>query len=166
MILIGVGANLPGSEGSPRATCEAALACLGAFGAPVVARSPWYETAPIPDSDQPWFVNAVARVSTCLSPEGLLLALHRVEALFGRARSVPNAARTVDLDLLAYHDLIRSEASPLLPHPRLHERAFVLFPLQDLVPGWRHPVSGRSVADMARDLPPDQEIRRIFEPYP
>lgn len=166
MILIGVGANLPGPAGSPRETCAAALAYLGALGAPVVACSPWYETAPIPASDQPWFVNAVARVSTCLSPEGLLAALHRAEAAFGRSRSVLNAARTVDLDLLAYHDVVRTGGAPLLPHPRLHERAFVLYPLRDLLPGWRHPLSGQRAVELAADLPPGQEIRRIFEAHP
>lgn len=162
MILIGVGANLPGPAGSPRATCEAALAYLGALGVPTLACSPWYETAPVPASDQPWFVNAVARVGTALSPEGLLAALHKVEAVFGRVRGVPNAARTIDLDLLAYGDLVRVVDAPLVPHPRLHERAFVLFPLRELAPGWRHPVLDRTAVDLAEDLPPGQEIRRFL----
>lgn len=159
MILIGVGANLPSAAGSPRQTCEAALLHLGRLGVVIAARSPWYETAPVPVSDQPWFVNAVARVETRLSPAGLLAALHLTEAAFGRLRTVTNAARTLDLDLLAYRDEVRTGGAPLLPHPRLHERAFVLFPLRDLAPAWRHPILGETAENLAARLP-DQGIRR------
>jgi 2-amino-4-hydroxy-6-hydroxymethyldihydropteridine diphosphokinase len=153
MILIGVGANLTSQAGPPRETCEAALAYLGRLGLVIAARSPWYETAPVPASDQPWFVNAVVAAQTALSPAGLLAALHLTEAAFGRQRSVANAARTLDLDLLAYHDEVRRDGAPTLPHPRMHERAFVLFPLRDLAPGWRHPVFGETAADLAAKLP-------------
>ncbi|MCC6912350.1 MAG: 2-amino-4-hydroxy-6-hydroxymethyldihydropteridine diphosphokinase [Rhodospirillaceae bacterium] len=159
MILIGVGANLPSAAGSPRQTCEAALAHLGRLGVVIAARSPWYETAPVPVSDQPWFVNGVARVETRLSPAGLLAALHLTEAAFGRLRTVTNGARTLDLDLLAYRDETRTSGAPLLPHPRLHERAFVLFPLRDLAPAWRHPVLGETAENLAARLP-EQGIRR------
>src|SRR5690349_10777439 len=123
MILIGVGANLPSAAGSPLETCEAALVHLGRLGVIITARSPWYETAPVPVSDQPWFVNGVATAATSLSPAGVLAALHLTEAAFGRLRSVANAARTLDLDLLAYGTEVRTDRSPLLPHPRMHERA-------------------------------------------
>lgn len=159
MILIGVGANLPSAAGSSRQTCEAALVHLGRLGVTVVECSPWYETAPIPASDQPWFVNAVARAETALSPAGVLAALHLTEAAFGRHRTVANAARTLDLDLLAYHNEVRTEGALLLPHPRLHERAFVLFPLRDLAPGWRHPALGETAENLAARLP-EQGIRR------
>jgi 2-amino-4-hydroxy-6-hydroxymethyldihydropteridine diphosphokinase len=149
MILIGVGANLPSAAGSPRATCDAALVYLGRLGVVITGRSPWYETAPVPASDQPWFVNGVASVQTALSPAGLLAALHLTEAAFGRLRTAPNAPRTLDLDLLAYRDEVKTEAAPVLPHPRLTERAFVLFPLRDLAPMWRHPVLGETAADLA-----------------
>lgn len=160
MILIGVGGNLPSAAGTPHQTCEAALVHLGRLGIIVTARSPWYETAPVPASDQPWFVNAVVAAETALSPAGVLAALHLTEAAFGRMRTMPNAARTLDLDLLAYHDVVRTEGAPLLPHPRLHERAFVLFPLRDLAPGWRHPALGTIAADLAAGLP-SQGIRRL-----
>lgn len=159
MILIGVGANLPSAAGSPRQTCEAALVHLGRLGLVIAARSPWYETAPIPASDQPWFVNGVVRAETTLSPAGVLAALHLTEAAFGRLRTSPNAARTLDLDLLAYGDVIRTDGAPLLPHPRLHERAFVLFPLRDLAPQWRHPALGETAENLAARLP-DHGIRR------
>ncbi|MGE3333977.1 MAG: 2-amino-4-hydroxy-6-hydroxymethyldihydropteridine diphosphokinase [Rhodospirillaceae bacterium] len=159
MIFIGVGANLPSAAGTPLQTCEAALVHLGRLGVVVAERSPWYETAPIPVSDQPWFVNGVARVETALSPAGLLAALHLTEAAFGRLRTSPNAARTLDLDLLAYGDAVRMHADPILPHPRLQERAFVLFPLRDLAPTWRHPVLGETAENLAARLP-EQGIRR------
>ena len=160
MILIGVGANLPSDAGSPLETCEAALVHLGRLGVIVTRRSPWYETAPVPASDQPWFVNAVASVETALSPAGLLAALHLTEAAFGRARSVTNAARTLDLDLLDYRGQIRREGPLLLPHPRMQDRAFVLFPLRDLAPGWRHPVLGEAAAELAAKVSPEG-IRRL-----
>lgn len=158
MILIGIGGNLPSFAGGPVATGAAALARLGELGIRPVACSPWYRSAPVPASDQPWFCNAVAQVASALGPVDLLALLHTVEDHFGRERSVANAARTLDLDLLAYGDLVRTSAPPQLPHPRLHERAFVLRPLHDLVPAWRHPVLGLTPGDMLRALPAGQEV--------
>ena len=131
MILIGLGANLPSPEhGPPRATLAAALEALQARGARVLRRSPWYESAPVPPSGQPWYVNAVAEVESGLSPPALLDALLAVEAGFGRVRGARNASRSVDLDLLDYGGLVTGpDEKPELPHPRLHERAFVLLPL-------------------------------------
>ncbi len=162
MILIGLGANLPSRFGNPVATCEAAFSALAALGVSVLARSPWYETAPVPMSDQPWFVNGVAAVATDLDPPDLLATLHRVEADFGRARTVANAARPLDLDLLAYDDLLREEPPPIVPHPRLHERAFILLPLRDIDPHWRHPKSGLTIDALIAATPPGQLIRRAL----
>lgn len=159
MILIAMGSNLPSRFGGPRETLEAALARLAEKGLSVAALSPWYETAPVPVSDQPWYVNGVARIETGLDAVALLAVLHAVEAEFGRVRTVANAARCIDLDLLAYGETIRDEA-PILPHPRMQERAFVLLPLVDVAPGWVHPVSRRSVEDLIAALPPGQGIRR------
>jgi len=162
MILVGVGGNLPSPLGSPVVTCQAALAHLERGGVTIAALSPWYETAPVPVSDQPWFVNAVARVTTALSPADLLTLMHAVETELGRMRTVPNAARVVDLDLLAYGDAVNTgPEGPLLPHPRLQDRAFVLFPLRDVAPAWRHPALGLGVGDLIERLPPDQGIRPL-----
>jgi 2-amino-4-hydroxy-6-hydroxymethyldihydropteridine diphosphokinase len=162
MILIGMGANLPHPEhGSPRATLEAALREFAATGIAVTDRSRWYATAPVPASDQPDYVNGVVAVATALPPGDLLAALHRVEAEFGRVRTVRNAARAIDLDLLAYHDVVDEVGPPILPHPRLAERAFVLCPLHDVAPGWIDPRSGRSVEALLRELPPGQSIRPL-----
>lgn len=157
MILLGLGANEPSDIGPPQATLEAALALLPAEGVIVTARSRWYRTAPVPASAQPWFVNGVAALATDRDPADLLALLHRIEARFGRKRRERNEARPLDLDLLAYDDLVRREGEPpILPHPRLHQRAFVLLPLSDVAPGWRHPVLGRSVEALVLALPPDQ----------
>jgi 2-amino-4-hydroxy-6-hydroxymethyldihydropteridine diphosphokinase len=163
-ILIAVGSNLPSPTfGPPRAVCEAALAELARRGLTIVRRSRWFESAPVPVSDQPWFVNGAAVVETSLSPIDLLALLHETERRFGRERRTINEARILDLDLIAYGDLVRTDAPPLLPHPRLQERAFVLLPLADLVPDWRHPVDGRTLSEMIRALPPGQSIRPLAE---
>ncbi len=156
MILLGIGANLPSPRhGPPRATCEAALAALDGSGIAVGRRSRWYRTAPVPASAQPWYVNAVAALETGLAPDALLHTLLGLEYRFGRVRGGPNAGRVLDLDLLAHGDLVRREA-PVLPHPRMAQRAFVLLPLAEVAPGWRHPVSGESVEALIARLPPGQ----------
>jgi len=150
VILIGLGANLPSARfGSPKKTLEAALDELQSRGVRVVKRSRWYSSAPLPPSGQPRYLNAVAAIETDLAPEALLALLHAIEGDFGRQRTVSNAAREIDLDLLAYDDLKSAHSPPILPHPRLAERAFVLLPLCDIDPAWRHPQLGRSAAELA-----------------
>lgn len=161
MILLGLGGNLPHMKfGAPQNTLTVALKTLTARGARPVRRSRWYRTAPMPDLGQPWYINAVAELETTLEPTGLLALLLAVEAELGRVRTVRNASRTLDLDLLAYHDHIQSdEVTPrrlAVPHPRLHERAFVLLPLAEIAPAWRHPVSGTTVPELIAALPPVQ----------
>lgn len=163
-VFVGAGANLPHpSFASPRDTLQAALLELDRRGARVVRCSRWYRTAPVPASDQPWFVNVVAEIATSLSADDLLAMLHEIEDLFGRVRSVPNAARLIDLDLLDYYGKISAPGAgrAVLPHPRMAGRAFVLRPLADLAPRWRHPVSGATISDLMRALPPDQ----VAEPF-
>ena len=159
MILIGVGSNLPSPKfGTPLQTCEAALAELQKRGVKVSRRSRWYESAPVPVSDQPWFVNAVAAVETDLSPEALLALVHEIEAEFGRVRRTRDEARILDLDLLVYNDLV-NQRPPILPHPRMHQRSFVLLPLAELAPDWRHPANGEPIAKLIAALAPDQIAR-------
>jgi 2-amino-4-hydroxy-6-hydroxymethyldihydropteridine diphosphokinase len=162
MILIALGANLPGPAGPPLAQCEAALTGLRTRGVAVVARSPWYETTPFPPSDQPRFVNGIAAVKTNLGPADLLAVLHAIESELGRVRSVPNAARAIDLDLIDYHGLVRrGPEPPLLPHPRMADRDFVLRPLADVAPAWRHPVSDMTVGELLAKLPHDPSLMRL-----
>jgi 2-amino-4-hydroxy-6-hydroxymethyldihydropteridine diphosphokinase len=163
-IFLGLGANLAHERyGPPRRTLEAALAELGRRGVRTVRISPWYRTAPVPASDQPWFVNAVAEVASALPPDALLAELHAVEEAFGRARTVPNAARPIDLDLLDYRGEVTlgGPGRATLPHPRMTARAFVLRPLADLAPAWRHPATGRPIGELLAALPADQGAERL-----
>jgi len=163
MILLGLGANLPSAmHGPPPATLAAAIDALAAEGVDVERRSPWYRSAPVPAADQPWFVNGVVAVTTRLAPAELLALLHRTEQRFGRHRRHRNEPRVLDLDLLDYQGRVESGASPVaLPHPRLQERAFVLLPLRDVAPDWRHPISGMTVDALIAALPPGQRIERM-----
>lgn len=160
MILIALGANLPSAAGPPLATCRAALRALGEHGVMPVRVSPWYESAPVPASDQPIFVNGVAEVTSTLSPAALLAALHAVERRFGRVRGAVNAARTLDLDLLDFDGLIQA-GPPALPHPRLAARAFVLAPLADLAPDWRHPAARLTAAELLAKITDNQMVRKL-----
>lgn len=163
MILIGLGANLPSVAGGPRETLEAALQRLEALGVRVAARSRWYRTAPVPVSDQPWFVNGVARIETALDPAALLARLRQIEREFGRLRTVRNAARTLDLDIIDYDGRRESGPDLILPHPRMQERAFVLLPLAEVAPGWRHPILGKTVETLISALAADQKAEPMAE---
>ncbi len=161
MILIGIGASLPTPDGSlPRETCRAAAAALDALpGLSLRALSRWWESAPIPPMPgAPWFVNGVARLSGAAEPAALLAALHAIEAAHHRARPYPNAPRTLDLDLLDCHGQRQATPALMLPHPRMTQRGFVLHPLAEVAPDWRHPVTGETVQALLRSLPA-QEIR-------
>jgi len=161
MIVIGLGANLPSAAGPPAETLEAALAALQQAGVTVVARSRWYKTAPVPVSDQPWFLNGVVAVETKLEPPELMALLQQIERRFGRQRGARDAARTLDLDLLDYDGRVEEGPGLVLPHPRMHLRAFVLKPLAELVPHWRHPKLGTAVAALIAALPPEQKAEPI-----
>ena len=163
-IFIGAGANLPHPIlGAPRQALEASFTELGERGVSVIRVSPWYRTAPVPVSGQPWYVNAVAEVVTTLAPDELLAVLHEVEQSFGRVRTVANAARMIDLDLLDFRGKTATggPGRAILPHPRMAARAFVLQPLADLAPAWRHPVSGTPIQALLAALPAGQTIERL-----
>jgi len=157
MIIVAVGGNLPLSNGGDiGATFAKAAKKLEDSGVIVERRSPLYTSPAWPPSDQPDYLNGVWSVVTALSPKALLEALHDVERAFGRDRAgrPANAARTLDLDLIDMNGLV-SGGRPTLPHPRAHDRAFVLLPLADVAPDWRHPVSRRSVDALIARLPAD-----------
>jgi len=159
MILIGLGGNLESPRfGPPAATQNEALAVLAASGVRIAARSRRYRTAPVPVSEQPWYVNQVARLETDLAPHALLDLLLETERGFGRVRGIRNAARVLDLDLLDYDGMRISSPVLTLPHPRLSERAFVLLPLRDVAPDWRYPVTGATIDALIDALPPGQAI--------
>jgi 2-amino-4-hydroxy-6-hydroxymethyldihydropteridine diphosphokinase len=162
VILVGIGSNLAAPRfGSPQRTASAAVAQLPEIGVAVVRCSRWYLSQPIPLSDQPWYVNGVALVETRRGPEALLETLLALETRFGRRRSVANAARTLDLDLLDYDGRRFATERLSLPHPRLHERRFVLAPLAEIAPSWRHPLLAMTARALLRRLPPGQPIRAL-----
>lgn len=143
-------------------TCKAALEALGEMQVRVVRQSRWYWSIPVPVSNQPNFVNAVVEVETEYNPNALLLILHNVEAKFGRMREEANAARVLDLDLLTYNDEVRGLGSDVrLPHPRMHERAFVLKPFIELAPHWNHPIMKCSALELLGQMPSGQVAERI-----
>lgn len=161
-ILIGIGANLPSMRGlSPIDTARNAAATLDSVpGLRLAGLSRWYESAPIPPSGQPPYVNGVAHLCGKMDPAELLEILHWIERKAGRRRGVANAARPLDLDIIAMGDLVRAAPNPVLPHPRAHLRAFVLLPLADVQPHWVHPVSGLAVRELIAALPA-QTIRAL-----
>lgn len=163
MILIALGANLPSDYGSPAETIVAAYDALELGGVRVVKKSRIWLTAPVPfEPDQDWYHNAVAHVETNLSAHELLGLMLSVEGEFGRIRSVKNAPRLLDLDLIAYNDdIIKDGERLIVPHPRAHERLFVLKPLGDISNNWLHPVSGHDVVKMLQNIPKDQQAKPL-----
>jgi 2-amino-4-hydroxy-6-hydroxymethyldihydropteridine diphosphokinase len=163
MIYLGLGANVPSAAGPPAATLRAALGLMPRHGIEVVAVSPFYRTPAWPNPADPPFVNAVAAVRTRLLPGALLKALLAVEKAFGRVRKTKNEPRTLDLDLLDYGGLITDAETLMLPHPRMHERAFVLKPLSDIAPAWRHPDTGKSIAVLLANVG-EAGVERLEQP--
>ncbi len=157
MILIALGTNLKGGYASCEAVLDAALEALEAQRVKLLARSPIYQTPPIGPPGQGDYLNMVIRVGTVLPPRPLLKILHKIEFEMGRERRVRWGARIIDLDLIDYRGQ-QHRFAPILPHPRLHQRGFVLRPLHDIAPGWRHPVSQRSVQQLLQALPANMRI--------
>src|SRR6476620_4050605 len=115
----------------------------------VSAKSSVYETPPWGYEDQPKFLNQVIKAKTYLDPEPLLKHLKRLEIALGRKESFPNGPRLIDMDILFYDDLVLNTAALVIPHPRLHERGFVLLPLMDINPELVHPINKKNVREMA-----------------
>ena len=171
--LIAFGSNVSTALGSPAEMVSASLAALESTGFTLRARSRFFRTPAFPHGSGPDFVNACAAFETPWPADRVLEHLHRIEARFGRKRKKRWAPRTLDLDLIALggavtpsRDVVdtwmslplelQTQTAPdqlILPHPRLHERAFVLIPLADVAAGWRHPITGNSVAEMVAALP-------------
>ncbi len=148
-IVVALGANLRGASASPIGSVEKALVRMEAAGLRVIARSSWWRSAAWPDPSQPDYINAVALVDTALAPAALLATLHGIEQACGRERGERNAARVLDLDLIAHGRIVTSTPSLVLPHPRAAERLFVMGPLAQIAPAWRWPPAGRAASELA-----------------
>ena len=153
---IGLGTNL----GDRAGTMRAALTAITEF-AEVVAVSSFYETEPVGYADQPVFLNAAAHLRTTLSPRDQLSGLLHIERRFGRERTIRNGPRIIDLDILFYGAESVHEPGLEIPHPRLHERRFVLAPLAELAPDLVHPTLGHTMSELLAALPPGEWVRRI-----
>jgi 2-amino-4-hydroxy-6-hydroxymethyldihydropteridine diphosphokinase len=173
-ILIAVGSNQRSSAGTPEDTLKMAYSRIVEAGGVIRAASPFYATPCFPAGAGPDYVNAALALKWSASPQDIIAALHRIEADLGRERVQRWGQRTVDLDLIAVGDLLRPDLETytrwrdlpldrqmkeapdqlILPHPRMHERAFVLVPLADVAPDWVHPVTGQSVMQMRDALDP------------
>jgi 2-amino-4-hydroxy-6-hydroxymethyldihydropteridine diphosphokinase len=160
-VIVALGANLNGKYPSLQALLEAALEAFGPEGLTVLRRSSWWRSAAWPDPTGPAYLNGVAVVETALDASHTLAALRRIEAAFGRMRTVPNAPRTLDLDLIAHGRRVSSEPELELPHPRAADRRFVMGPLAEIAPGWRHPVSGRTAKALAETATVGLDATRI-----
>jgi 2-amino-4-hydroxy-6-hydroxymethyldihydropteridine diphosphokinase len=161
MIIIGIGANLKSVlYNSIIEACEKSLQLIKESNIDVICQSSWYETEPIPASSQSNFINGVICVKTQLSNLDLLKVLLSIETKMGRRRSEKNAERIIDLDLIAYHDDIIESELLTLPHPRLYQRAFVVRPIFEIAPDWRHPVLGVTVGALLPALA-DQKIKQL-----
>ena len=148
-VIVALGCNDKGVWGSAQEVLEAALAGFGSEGIDIVARSSWWSSRAWPDPADPPFLNGVVIVKTALEPRALMAALERIEEAFGRVRTFQNAPRTLDLDLIAYGREEGDHAGLVLPHPRAAVRKFVMGPLAEIAPAWRHPVTGLSSEALA-----------------
>ena len=155
MIYLALGSNMKGDFASPRHLVEAAISNLPLAGAQVVRAAPLYRSVAVgPKVEgraQDDYINTVVAVRAVTPAVGLLKRLHALEAAFGRARRVQWGPRTLDIDIVSYHDEVHA-AGAQIPHPRLADRAFVLYPLRDIAPGWRHPISGAGVDELIKGL--------------
>lgn len=160
-IIVALGGNMAGDFGSSEALLEAALAGFAEAGLPILLRSSWWRSAAWPDPKAQEYRNGVVLVEVQLSPQDLIQTLFTIEARFGRSRGERNASRTLDLDLIAYGRVVSDDPALTLPHPRAHERLFVMGPLAEITPGWRHPVLGRTAQELAATASVGRDARPV-----
>jgi 2-amino-4-hydroxy-6-hydroxymethyldihydropteridine diphosphokinase len=148
-VVVALGGNLPGGFDSVESQLEVAVHALDAAGLKVTARSSWWRSAAWPDPADPPFLNGVVLVETAMGAGDVLQVLQAIERSFGRDRAQPNAPRTLDLDLIAHGRTVIDAPGVHVPHPRAHQRRFVMGPLAEIAPGWRHPTLGETAENLA-----------------
>lgn len=146
-VLLGLGSNV----GDSRAHLGQAIARLGDAGR-VTAVSHIWRSEPVGYAEQDWFLNMALVWETVLQPLQALEKVRTIESEMGRTREIPNGPRTIDLDILLWDDLVYDEPGLAIPHPRMHERRFVLGPAAEVAPTWVHPTLGRTIRDLLDDL--------------
>lgn len=149
-IVIALGSSLAGDWETRQALLDQAKNAFPAFGIQVWKSSRWWSSEAWPDPSQPGYLNGIVLARTTLAPEDLMAALLAIETRFGRCRAEPNSPRTLDLDLIAYGRRILIGPDLILPHPRAHQRLFVMGPLAEILPQWRHPASSDRAINLAR----------------
>jgi 2-amino-4-hydroxy-6-hydroxymethyldihydropteridine diphosphokinase len=158
---ISIGSNL----GDKLDNCRNGFAALGETDGIIVEDlSKYYQTEPMGYTDQPWFVNAAARILTSLAPLDLLKALKSLESEFGRINNVRFGPRTLDFDIIFYNDMVIEIPDLIIPHPRMYEREFVLRPICDLAPDLIHPVLKKSSRQLLADLAAENQKCIQMEP--
>lgn len=161
-VIVALGCNDKGVWGSCREALEAALARFRGEGIDVLARSSWWASQAWPDPTDPPFLNGVVVVRTAHQPHALMATLGRIEEMFGRRRTGPNAPRTLDLDLVAYGREEGDCDGLILPHPRAADRLFVMGPLAEVAPGWVHPTAAATASKLARSATVGVDARVKF----
>jgi 2-amino-4-hydroxy-6-hydroxymethyldihydropteridine diphosphokinase len=156
LVYLSLGSNL----GDRAAHLQRALDELATAGIEVARVSPFFRTEPLDYRPQPWFLNGVAEIRTELLPLRLLSTLQRIERKMGRRRTLPKGPRTIDLDILFYDNAVVRTPALTIPHPRIGERKFVLVPLGELVPDFRHPVTRKTVREMLSETADRSQIVR------
>ena len=161
MILVGIGSNLCSKKyGKPVDNCKEAIEVLKKEMI-IESLSPWYQSEPLPVSNQPWYINGVLKVKTSLNPNNLLKILLKIENSFGRTRKKKNESRVIDLDLLTYNDLVIDSKLLVIPHARMHIRRFVLDPLIDIAPEWVHPILKIKATELRKKIKDQQNIKKL-----
>ena len=158
---IALGANLKRNKDlSIQENIQSSFKYFPDHGINLIKISNWYKSEPYPKLSQPWYVNTIAKITTNESSENLINSLHQIEYLFGRKRIKQNESRTLDLDIIDYNGIIKRE-NPILPHPRMHIRKFVLLPLRDIEPEWKHPNYKININDLILRCDNNQKIFKL-----
>jgi 2-amino-4-hydroxy-6-hydroxymethyldihydropteridine diphosphokinase len=160
-VLIALGSSLGGRFGSCEAVISAAIDQIAGAGFRILARSSLWRSASWPDPTLPDYINALVIVETALGPAETLERMHAIEAAFGRERTLANAPRVLDLDLIAHGRLVIDQPGLTLPHPRAADRLFVMGPLAQIAPDWRHPATGESAAALAARATTGRDARPL-----